>query len=83
MRQEKMGFRGGNDISWIMQTICTSLQTDNNTITLSLNFYRSGALPDLSSFAFSPLTLLVRRQEGHPACKKTERWGAGVVICLE
>jgi len=33
--------------------------------------------------AFSPLTLLVGRQEGHPACKKTEWWGAGVVICLE
>jgi len=33
--------------------------------------------------AFSALTLLVGRQEGHPACKKTERWGAGVVICLE
>ena len=29
------------------------------------------------------LTLLVGRQEGHPACKKTERWGAGMVICLE
>jgi len=29
------------------------------------------------------LTLLVSRQEGHPACKKTEWWGAGVVICLE
>jgi len=29
------------------------------------------------------LTLLAGRQEGHPACKKTERWGAGVVICLE
>ena len=27
--------------------------------------------------------LLVGRQEGHPASKKTERWGAGVVICLE
>ena len=27
--------------------------------------------------------LLVGRQEGHPACKKTERWGAGMVICLE
>ena len=27
--------------------------------------------------------LLVGRQEGHPACKKTEWWGAGVVICLE
>ena len=33
--------------------------------------------------AFSALTLLVGWQEGHPACKKTERWGAGVVICLE
>ena len=33
--------------------------------------------------AFSALTLLVGRQEGHPACKTTERWGAGVVICLE
>jgi len=29
------------------------------------------------------LTLLVGRQEGHPACKKTEWWGDGVVICLE
>ena len=32
--------------------------------------------------AFSALTLLVGRQEGHPACKKTEWWGAGMVICL-
>jgi len=27
--------------------------------------------------------LLVGWQEGHPACKKTEWWDAGVVICLE
>ena len=27
--------------------------------------------------------LLAGRQEGHPACKKREWWGAGVVICLE
>ena len=27
--------------------------------------------------------LLVGRQEGHPACKKLEWWGAGMVICLE
>ena len=33
--------------------------------------------------AFSALTLLVGQQEGHPACKKTEWWGAGMVICLE
>ena len=35
------------------------------------------------SFAFSALTLLVGWQEGHPACKRTEQWGAGVVISLE
>ena len=35
------------------------------------------------SCSFSVLTLLVGRQEGHLACKKTEWWGAGVVICLE
>ena len=29
------------------------------------------------------LMLLVGQQEGHPACKKTEWWGAGVVVCLE
>ena len=34
-------------------------------------------------WVFSDLTLVVGRQEGHPACKKTEWWGAGVVICLE
>jgi len=33
--------------------------------------------------AFSALTLLVGRQEGHPACKKLEWWGAGMVTCLE
>jgi len=27
--------------------------------------------------------LLVGRQEGHPACKKTEWWGAGVFVSLE
>jgi len=37
----------------------------------------------LCCYAFSALTLLVGQQEGHPACKKTEWWGAGVVICLE
>ena len=33
--------------------------------------------------AFSALTLLDGRQEGHPACKKPEWWGTGMVICLE
>jgi len=29
------------------------------------------------------LTLLVGRQDGHPACKKLVWWAAGMVICLE
>ena len=33
--------------------------------------------------AFSALTLLVGRQEGHPACKKLSGRVAGMVICLE
>ena len=37
----------------------------------------------LNFIAFSALTLLVGQQEGHPACKKTEWWGTGMVICLE
>jgi len=37
----------------------------------------------LNSFAFSALTLLVGRQEGHLVGKKTQWWGHGVVICLE
>jgi len=40
-------------------------------------------ITDCLFFSFSALTLLVGWQEGHPACKKTERWGAGVVVCLE
>jgi len=27
--------------------------------------------------------LLVGRHEGHLACKKTDWWGSGMVICLE
>jgi len=33
--------------------------------------------------AFSALALLVGWQEGHPACKKLQWWGTGMVICLE
>ena len=47
-------------------------------------FLRNSVVTKLELYhAFSALTLLVGRQEGHPACKTTEWWGAGVVICLE
>ena len=34
------------------------------------------------NLTFSALTLLVGHQEGHPACKKTEWWDVGVVVCM-
>ena len=49
------------------------------TVTYNIN----SAVLKLSYTAFSALTLLVGRQEGHPACKKLEWWGTGMVICLE
>ena len=39
-------------------------------------------LTELTGLASSALTLLVGRQEWHPACKK-QWWGAGMVVCLE
>ena len=51
------------------------------TLTIGLVYIRTCML-DLFQF-FSALTLLAGQQEGHPACKKTEWWVAGVVICLE
>jgi len=48
-------------------------------VTLGLSSYSD----DDDDDAFSALTLLVGRQEGHPACKKLRGGGAGVVICLE
>jgi len=44
---------------------------------------RSHCLIDGLLHSFRALTLSVGRQKGHPACKKTEWWGAGMVICLE
>ena len=49
----------------------------------TVHCYQFLSVVSLQSFAFSALKLLVGQQEGHPACKKTEWWGAGVVVCLE
>jgi len=34
------------------------------------------------SVLFSALTLLVGRQEGHLACKKTAWWDSSMIVCL-
>ena len=73
------------------QSVCSS---DSRVTNISKSFtYRMAAKTSWNRYgrklhhchrhAFSALTLLVGRQEGHPACKKTEWLGAGVVICLE
>ena len=36
----------------------------------------------LNIFAFSTMELLAEHQEEHPACKRIEWWGAGMVSCL-
>ena len=45
-------------------------------------FYFYAVFIRFTGTGISALTLLVRWQEGHPACKKLW-WGAGVVMCLE
>jgi len=44
-----VGFWYGSGISWTTckeSAVCTLLQTDNHTKTISLNLYRPDALPD-------------------------------------
>ena len=69
------------------------------TLWCDLLFFSSSLLVNISQFvifiiqfnlvciskvsAFSALTLLVGRQEGHPACKKQSGGTTGMVICLE
>ena len=71
-------------VNWVLKSDFCYIYSSTGSIPMLLLHVKSR----ISScvylmFAFSALTLLVGRQEGHPACKKTEWWGAGVVICLE
>ena len=61
----------------LKRVFCTAMKSDN-IMKLPLCVYL--CRPYMSTPA---LMLLVGRQEGHPACKKLEWWGAGVVISLE
>ena len=64
----------------IHRPACRQLVVD-----VSHSFHANDDMHEVPSVlcAFSALTLLVGRQDGHPACKKTEWWGSGMVICLE
>jgi len=62
-------------------TSCSPRLTSNSHRSLLYLLYLAAFT--LYVTAFSAVTLLVGRQEGHSACKEHEWWGAGVVICLE
>ena len=51
---------------------------DNYSVQIEHTHYFSLVVSTVTTVAFSALTLLVGRQEGHPACKKTEWWGKKV-----
>ena len=55
-----------------------SLDSGNNARSLFVDHSKA-----FHAFPFSALTLLVGRQEGHPACKKTGCWFVGGDIWLE
>ena len=59
----------------------TGTKISEKSVRLTRNYFMTAAIS--LNDAFSALTLLVGRQEGHPAYKKTEQCGTGLVICLE
>ena len=63
--------------------MCVSVRPQIRFLVTIVCAYKLYLLTYLFIYAFSALMVLVRRQEGHPACKKTEWWGADVVVSLE
>jgi len=63
--------------TWLSVTIVWLTTEADNQSSLTISLFHSFI------FSFGASMLLVGRQEGHPACKKTEWWGTGVVVCLE
>ena len=54
-----------------MQTICTSLQTDNHTNTSSLNVYRPDALPDAQK---ANQQSTIQRKDANIASNQKQIW---------
>ena len=66
----------------VMQLIAHSRALCREDASCRYHYCSSLFLEDVADSAFSALTLLVGWQEGHPACKKTEWWGAGVWLSV-
>ena len=88
--QRLQGGRAAQDALWLARVRCArAVRRHQDIRTRDRHLELVSSPPPTSLYriyygtAFSALTLLVGRQEGHPACKTTEWWDAGVVICLE
>ena len=57
-----------------MQTICTSLQTDNHINTSSLNCYRPDALPDVQPTGSKHWSLRLRIRRNNDCQQTNSRW---------
>ena len=69
---------------WLPSTsVCIHILESNSKARWIHNFREYYKIRlNLTYFSFSALTLLVGRQEGHPAFKKTECRDVGVVVCM-
>ena len=74
---------GGTGIRGLMRGMATLPQGNQELLVVRDKVGRAPRVLGVSKsmecdiFPFSTLTLLVGRQEGHPACKKTECWFVG------
>ena len=70
-RQSRLGPAGSNaSLIWIHTGSCMPLHACSLAVNLTLNITMIITSMCIMCCAFSALTLLVGRQEGHPACKK-------------
>jgi len=74
---------GGTGIRGLMRGMATLPQGNQELLVVRDKVGRAPRVLGVSKsmecdiFPFSALTLLVERQEGHPACKKTGCWFVG------
>ena len=69
-------------VTIIQCVLCIMNSFSSSPIDHILHFRNFSLIFMLVQCAFSALTLLVGRQEGHPVCKKLSAGGTGMVICL-
>jgi len=77
--------QSGGVLAWlsVWSEVQTCIWQQLTPLPLTVSCFSKIQIGFYLSDLFSALMLLVGWQEGHPACKKTEWWVAGMVISLE